>query len=213
MSTLQQENQPRRSKRMQGIELSSTFGLKKHRKSKKTVAEKAAIAHHQQEEETEQVADVLGSDLAAKEEEEQVAAVLGSDLAAEEEEEQVADEEVQPAEPAEEDHQPPEEEGIEEEMAAEEAGTEEEGTEILSTESTQSHQSATKKRKTRGPTRMRKIAKQPDEKLEVEFTSLGEHVGSGSVTLSSFLGPLVREHVLVLLHDWRHLPDETRDTL
>jgi len=98
-------------------------------------------------------------------------------------------------------------------MAAEEAGTEEEGTEILSTESTQSHQSATKKRKTRGPTRMRKIAKQPDEKLEVEFTSLGEHVGSGSVTLSSFLGPLVREHVLVLLHDWRHLPDETRDTL
>nr|AAD03363.1 En/Spm-like transposon protein [Arabidopsis thaliana] len=78
----------------------------------------------------------------------------------------------------EEDHQPPEEEGNEEEMAAKEAGTEEEGTEIHSTEETQSHQSATKKRKTRGPTRMRKIAKQPDEKLEVEFTSLGEHVDS-----------------------------------
>jgi len=75
-------------------------------------------------------------------------------------------------------------------MAAKEAGTEEEGTEIHSTEETQSHQSATKKRKTRGPTRMRKIAKEPDEKLEVEFTSLGEHVGNGSVTLSSFLGDI-----------------------
>jgi len=60
---------------------------------------------------------------------------------------------------------------------------------------------------------MRKIAKQLDDKLEVEFNSLGEHVGNGSVTLSSFLGPLVREHVPVLFHDWRHLPDETGDTL
>ncbi|CAL9237585.1 unnamed protein product [Arabidopsis halleri] len=60
---------------------------------------------------------------------------------------------------------------------------------------------------------MRKIAKQHDEKVEVEFTSIGEHVGIGSVTLSSFLGPLVREHVPVLLDDWRHLSDQTRDTL
>ncbi|XP_024005008.1 uncharacterized protein LOC112082141 [Eutrema salsugineum] len=46
-----------------------------------------------------------------------------------------------------------------------------------------------KKRRTRGPTRMR------------------------SITLSSFLGPLVREHVPVLLDDWRRLDDKTKDTM
>ena len=40
-----------------------------------------------------------------------------------------------------------------------------------------------------------------EDKVDVEFNSIGEHVGSGSVTLSSFLGPLVREHVPLLLDD------------
>ena len=44
----------------------------------------------------------------------------------------------------------------------------------------------------------------------VEFNTLGEHIGDGSVLLSSFLGILVREHVPVLLEDWRQLDD--RDT-
>ncbi|CAA7022586.1 unnamed protein product [Microthlaspi erraticum] len=77
----------------------------------------------------------------------------------------------------------------------------------------QTQQSANNKRKTRGPTKMRKVAKNHDDRVEVEFTSLGDHVGSGSVTLSSFLGPLVREHVPVLLDDWRHLDEQTRDTM
>lgn len=47
----------------------------------------------------------------------------------------------------------------------------------------------------------------------MEFNALGEHVGRGSVTLSSFLGPLVREHVPVLLDDWRHLDEKTKDAL
>ena len=72
----------------------------------------------------------------------------------------------------------------------------------------QDAETVTKKR-TRGLTKMRGVAKQPEEKVDVEFTSLGEHVGKGSVTLSSFLGPLVREHVPVLLDDWRHLDDKT----
>lgn len=83
----------------------------------------------------------------------------------------------------------------------------------LSSQEVQTQQSETKKRKTRGPTRMRKVAKHHDDKVEVEFTSVGEHVGCGSVTLSSFLGPLVREHVPVLLKDWRKLDAEMRDTL
>ena len=60
---------------------------------------------------------------------------------------------------------------------------------------------------------MSKVAKHIQDKIEVEFTSTGEHVGPGSITLSSFLGPLVREHVSVLLDDWRKLSEETSDTL
>ncbi|CAE5959422.1 unnamed protein product [Arabidopsis arenosa] len=68
-------------------------------------------------------------------------------------------------------------------------------------------------KRTRGQTKMRKVAKDPLSKVEVDFTSLGEHCGSGSVTLSSFLGPLVREHVTVLLDDWRKLDEQTKDTM
>ncbi|WZY99751.1 hypothetical protein YC2023_072080 [Brassica napus] len=70
-----------------------------------------------------------------------------------------------------------------------------------------------KQKKKRGPTKMRKVAKDHQEKVSVSFTELGEHVGPGSVTLSSFLGPLVREHVTVLLDDWRNLDKQTKDTL
>ncbi|KAF8115511.1 hypothetical protein N665_0026s0054 [Sinapis alba] len=78
---------------------------------------------------------------------------------------------------------------------------------------TQTQQSDNQVKKTRGPTKMRKVAKHIEDKVEVEFNALGEHVGRGSVTLSSFLGPLVREHVSVLLDDWRHLEEKTKDAL
>ncbi|XP_056851722.1 uncharacterized protein LOC108829434 isoform X2 [Raphanus sativus] len=52
-----------------------------------------------------------------------------------------------------------------------------------------------KEKNRRGPTKMRRVAENPNEKVAVTFTDFGEHVGPGSVTLSSFLGPLVREHV------------------
>lgn len=122
-----------------------------------------------------------------------VASVLGSDLAEEEEDgEQPATTEVD----------------VERE---EEAATE---VDVQpSTEETRTQQTETKKRKTRGRTRMSKVAKHIQDKIEVEFTSTGEHVGPGSITLSSFLGPLVREHVSVLLDDWRKLSEETSDTL
>ncbi|XP_048614494.1 uncharacterized protein LOC106363270 [Brassica napus] len=47
----------------------------------------------------------------------------------------------------------------------------------------------------------------------VTFNDIGEHVGPGSVTLSSFLGPLVREHVPVTLADWRKLDAATKATM
>ncbi|XP_010475406.1 PREDICTED: uncharacterized protein LOC104754820 [Camelina sativa] len=59
---------------------------------------------------------------------------------------------------------------------------------------------------------MRKVAKDPEDKVDVEFSELGEHYGEGSVTLSSFLG-LVREHVPVVLDDWRKVDKQTKDTL
>ncbi|CAN6856895.1 unnamed protein product [Brassica oleracea var. botrytis] len=71
----------------------------------------------------------------------------------------------------------------------------------------------TKKKRTRGLTKMQKMAKDPLVKVDVQFTTTGEHYGPGSVTLSSFLGPLVREHVSVLLEDWRQLDDQTEDIL
>jgi len=60
---------------------------------------------------------------------------------------------------------------------------------------------------------MCKLAKHLDDKFDVEFTELGEHFGNGSVKLSSFLGALVREHVLVILDDWKHLDELTRHAL
>ena len=78
---------------------------------------------------------------------------------------------------------------------------------------TQTEQSDNTVKKTRGPTKMRKVAKHIEDKVDVEFNALGEHVGRGSVTLSSFLGPFLREHVPVLLDDWRHLDEKTKDAL
>lgn len=52
-----------------------------------------------------------------------------------------------------------------------------------------------KRKRQRGPTKMKDIAKDPNSKVRVDFTNMGEPCGPGSVTLSSYLGPLVREHV------------------
>ena len=99
---------------------------------------------------------------------------------------------------------------VEEEEAEAEAEAEADETEQ---EECKTGQSKTKKRRTRGPTKMNKVAKGLEEKVEVEFNSLGEDVGKGSVTLSSFLGPLVREYVPVLLDNYRHIDEQTKYTI
>lgn len=68
-------------------------------------------------------------------------------------------------------------------------------------------------KKTRGLTKMKDIAVDPGNRIHVEFTSKGEPCGNGSVKLSSYLGPLVREHVHVTLHDWRKLSDDKKIVL
>ena len=65
----------------------------------------------------------------------------------------------------------------------------------------------------RGCTKMKTIAVNPSCRIEVKFNSLGQAYGDGSVSLSSFLGPLVREIVPYTLTDWRKLPKDTRAIL
>lgn len=60
---------------------------------------------------------------------------------------------------------------------------------------------------------MKDIAKDPSSKIHVEFTNLGEPCGEGSVKLSSYLGPLVREHVPILITDWRKIGEERKAIL
>ncbi|XP_056862991.1 uncharacterized protein LOC130510571 [Raphanus sativus] len=60
---------------------------------------------------------------------------------------------------------------------------------------------------------MKDLAKDPNTRVHVDFNSLGEPYGEGSVKLSSYLGPLVREHVPVTLESWKKLTDEVKTML
>ncbi|KAF7140038.1 hypothetical protein RHSIM_Rhsim06G0121300 [Rhododendron simsii] len=61
-------------------------------------------------------------------------------------------------------------------------------------------------RRKRGPTKLKTIAVDGGSRTEVEFDKNGQPIGDGSIKLSSFLGPLVREIVPYTLSDWRKLP-------
>lgn len=80
-------------------------------------------------------------------------------------------------------------------------------------EGSQVPQERVKKRRPRGPTKMRKVAENPNERVSVSFTDIGEHVGSGSTTLSSFLGVLVSQYVPVTISDWRKVDAATKERL
>lgn len=69
-----------------------------------------------------------------------------------------------------------------------------------------------RKRK-RGPTKMKDLAKDPSTRVHVDFNIMGEAYGSGSVKLSSYLGPLVREHVPVTLEGWKNISEEVKTVL
>lgn len=65
----------------------------------------------------------------------------------------------------------------------------------------------------RGPTMMKDIAKDPNSRVHVDFTFMGEPYGPGSVKLSSYLGPLVRENVPVTLESWKKLTEDMKTVL
>ncbi|KAF7145332.1 hypothetical protein RHSIM_Rhsim04G0083300 [Rhododendron simsii] len=75
----------------------------------------------------------------------------------------------------------------------------------VATPATPSTVSQNLKRK-KGPTKLKTIAVDGGSRIEVEFDKNGQPIGDGSIKLSSFLGPLVREIVPYTLSDWRKLP-------
>lgn len=65
----------------------------------------------------------------------------------------------------------------------------------------------------RGPTKLKGICEESDGLIEVKFNTKGQPIGPGSVSLSSFLGPLVREIVPVTIVDWRKVPERMKEIL
>ncbi|XP_024021724.1 uncharacterized protein LOC21400762 isoform X1 [Morus notabilis] len=65
----------------------------------------------------------------------------------------------------------------------------------------------------RGPTKLKGVAEESDGLIEVKFNTKGQPIGPGSVSLSSFLGPLVREIVPVTIVDWRKLTETMKGIL
>ncbi|KAK0608206.1 hypothetical protein LWI29_027125 [Acer saccharum] len=68
-------------------------------------------------------------------------------------------------------------------------------------------------RKKRGPTKMKTLAMEGASRIEVQSNGLGQLIGEGSVSLSSFLGPLVREIVPYTISDWRKIPSDMHEIL
>ncbi|KAF7154234.1 hypothetical protein RHSIM_Rhsim01G0098700 [Rhododendron simsii] len=63
-----------------------------------------------------------------------------------------------------------------------------------------------KLKRKRGPTKLKTIVVDGGSRIEVKFDENSQPIGDGSIKLSSFLGPLVREIVPYRLSDWRKLP-------
>ncbi|XP_050942221.1 uncharacterized protein LOC103493280 isoform X3 [Cucumis melo] len=68
-------------------------------------------------------------------------------------------------------------------------------------------------KKHRGPTKMKPIAIEECNKVDITFDQFGQPIGEASIGLSSFLGALVREIVPVTLSDWRKLSTRSKEIL
>ena len=68
-------------------------------------------------------------------------------------------------------------------------------------------------KKRRGPTKMKTLATEECDKVNITFNKFGQPIGEASVGLSSFLGPLVREVVPMTLNDWRKLSTRYKEIL
>ena len=60
---------------------------------------------------------------------------------------------------------------------------------------------------------MKSLCMDANGRVEIRFNSKGQPIGAGSVSLSSFLGPLVREIVPVTIVDWRRVTKGMKEVL
>ncbi|CAB81143.1 putative protein [Arabidopsis thaliana] len=70
-----------------------------------------------------------------------------------------------------------------------------------------------KTKRQRGPTRMKDIAKDPNARVRVDYTMMGEPIGKGSVKLALYAGALIREHVPITIDRWTKIGEEIRTLL
>ncbi|CAE6074587.1 unnamed protein product [Arabidopsis arenosa] len=70
-----------------------------------------------------------------------------------------------------------------------------------------------KRKRKRGPTKMKNIAKDPNEKVHVDYTIMGEPCGPGSIPYASYLGTIVWEHVPFTIRDWRKVSEDIKTVL
>ena len=70
-----------------------------------------------------------------------------------------------------------------------------------------------KRKKHRGPTKMKNIVKDPTVREKVDYNLMGDPYGPGSVKLSSYVGTLVREHVPVIIENWKHVSQDIKTVL
>lgn len=75
----------------------------------------------------------------------------------------------------------------------------------------QNDQANDKKSKQRGPTRMANL--KGKEPIEVDLNVHGQTIDVTSITLSSYIGTVVREHVPVTLSSWKEVDDQTKEML
>lgn len=80
-------------------------------------------------------------------------------------------------------------------------------------ELTDENERPAKRTRHRGPTKMKNIAKDPNVRERVDYTIMGDPYGPGSVKLSSYVGPLVREHVPITIDTWKNASQEIKTVL
>ena len=50
-------------------------------------------------------------------------------------------------------------------------------------------------------------------KLNIEYNSLGSHIGEYSIELSNYLGTITRTHVPIVIESWKKVLKETKEKL
>lgn len=70
-----------------------------------------------------------------------------------------------------------------------------------------------KKKKTRGPAKLKTPVNGKEKRKEIEFNGRGQPIGDGSSEFSTYIGCLARELVSITQSKWPDLPKDIEDDL